>query len=393
MKLRQALLNISSRFALFWEATNIVVGSNADLPWCHNFYVSLSLLPPFCVVGFTPIAGKPLYSSSPSFFRVSLPLPQWRYFYSAVSHLGFLLLCIGATVISNIFQKKAIIIVTHPFLYSRLLQALPVFLVYYNLDDYRHYLPKRLVDLSKAEKKLVEQSNIVLCLSVYQCSRFAAQYPLATSRIIHFPLAVPPPPDPAKSSCRSSLTLDHTTRSLIKIGYVGTLSNRVDWRLVLSFCRKSPDCIFFFYGNPDDSEVYSVKPSSINWMSDREKVRLLPNTVFSGTVEQTVAYELPYLFDINWIPYDINHSFNLASSPTKIFDYFPSLKPLVSTKLPECMLYQDVINFVDHDTLCEGFFANIIYMHDSSKRDQQLNLVQNNSWNIRALDFAACISN
>jgi hypothetical protein len=47
------------------------------------------------------------------------------------------------------------------------------------------------------------------------------------------------------------------------------------------------------------------------------------------------------------IPYPTDHPFNRACCPTKISDYMATSRPIVSTALPECLLYRELFDVVD----------------------------------------------
>jgi hypothetical protein len=44
------------------------------------------------------------------------------------------------------------------------------------------------------------------------------------------------------------------------------------------------------------------------------------------------------------IPYRTDHPFNKVCSPTKIMDYMGTGRPIVSTALPECRLYEGLFH-------------------------------------------------
>jgi hypothetical protein len=60
-------------------------------------------------------------------------------------------------------------------------------------------------------------------------------------------------------------------------------------------------------------------------------------------VNQDQVPQYYWSFGVNWIPYATDHPFNEASCPTKIMDGLASGRPILSTAIPECLLYPDWI--------------------------------------------------
>lgn len=59
-------------------------------------------------------------------------------------------------------------------------------------------------------------------------------------------------------------------------------------------------------------------------------------------------------FDIQTIPFVINGITN-ATSPVKLFEYMATGKPILTSRLPECLQYRSVTTYYD----CEDFMDQV----------------------------------
>src|SRR4029450_12409365 len=81
-----------------------------------------------------------------------------------------------------------------------------------------------------------------------------------------------------------------------------------------------------------------------------------PNVHLLGRRPQGAIHRYNRAFDVCLIPYRTDHPFNKVCSPTKIMDYMGSGRPIVSTALPECALYD---NLFDVAADGRGFLAAV----------------------------------
>ena len=80
-----------------------------------------------------------------------------------------------------------------------------------------------------------------------------------------------------------------------------------------------------------------------------------PNVHALGWRPQETIAAYNRAFDVCLIPYRTDHPFNRACSPTKIMDYMGTGRPIVSTALPECRLYDHLFHVAaDSSTVHRG---------------------------------------
>lgn len=202
-------------------------------------------------------------------------------------------------------------------------------LVYYNLDDYILYDPARAARIMAGESELVERAHLTLCLSSHQAETLRARHPDQAGRIAHFPLGVV---EDFVNPAPGSPPLPRT------VGYVGNLTERVDWAFFEAVAQRLPGVRFHIVGS-----LGAASAGEPPWQVARTRVLRLPNVVHEGSVPQAAVREHYWRYAANWMPYDMGHRFNIASCPTKIMDALASGRPFVSTEIPEVRLYPDHI--------------------------------------------------
>ncbi len=131
----------------------------------------------------------------------------------------------------------------------------------------------------------------------------------------------------------------HTEK--IKIGYIGTIQERVDFDLITKLCELHPKKEFHFYG-----PIWSGVQSLVDELAKKNK-----NLVFHGRVSYR---ELPLVLadiDITIIPHKLD-DFLASTNPMKMYDYLAAGKPVVTTPGAGTQDFKDVLSIADS---VEGF--------------------------------------
>ncbi|MGD9679085.1 MAG: glycosyltransferase [Vulcanibacillus sp.] len=153
------------------------------------------------------------------------------------------------------------------------------------------------------------------------------------------------------------------------VGFVGGISDWIDIALIADVAKQMEDIRFFLIG-----------PIA----TDIEQLRKLPNIQIFGAKRYK---ELPsYIkhFDICLIPFKIN-KLTESVNPIKLFEYFSTGKPIISTPLPEVVAYSHVVDIVHNAQEMIESIEKIIAI--GVKKDPRIKereqLGRENSWDTR----------
>jgi teichuronic acid biosynthesis glycosyltransferase TuaH len=244
-------------------------------------------------------------------------------------------------------------------------------LIYYNFDDYTLYVPQTQVkQMVECEDEMIQRSILTLCSSASRAAEYRVKHPSKTNAIIHFPNAT-----------RQEWIDGVGQGSIIPntVGYVGNMIERVDWNFVYQTAELCPHLKFFFVG-----DVRQKMSHISEWMLARQRALSLPNVEAVGHVSQSEVWLYYQRSEVNWMPYDVNHPFNIASCPTKIFDALGAGRPFVSTPLPECLLYPEHVHIARTPEEAAVMFETLGKQWNKERETRQLGFARANSWNARA---------
>ncbi|HEV3166471.1 MAG TPA: glycosyltransferase, partial [Isosphaeraceae bacterium] len=96
------------------------------------------------------------------------------------------------------------------------------------------------------------------------------------------------------------------------------------------------------------------------WYADCLRCLSRPNVHALGWRPQESIHEYNRAFDVCLIPYRADHPFNRVCCPTKIMDYMATGRPVVSTELPECQLYNHLFDVVSDPASFLAAAASIV---------------------------------
>ena len=227
--------------------------------------------------------------------------------------------------------------------------------LYYNIDDYPLYWPRHAQEVKRLERQLVLKSDATICVARYRADELRAALPQAEDKIRHIPHGTPraflahhplPGPAPAPDD------IAHLPRPLI--GYIGSISPRVDWGLMCRMADAFPDASLLVVGEEPAFGSRHNQPWFFPWL----EFACRPNVHKIGWRAQVALPRYYQALDVILIPYAVDDPFNRASSPTKIADGLGSTRPIVATAIPECRLYDHLFDVAEnHDAFLNSVSA------------------------------------
>jgi len=123
------------------------------------------------------------------------------------------------------------------------------------------------------------------------------------------------------------------------LGYYGALASWFDYDLVKMVAQRRPDWLFVLVGMDYDGTLGK------SGVQEYDNILYIPPQPYQ---------ELPHFlkaFDIATIPFKINE-ITLSTSPVKLFEYMAAGKPILTSKMPECLKYESVKTYQDADEFC-----------------------------------------
>jgi teichuronic acid biosynthesis glycosyltransferase TuaH len=279
---------------------------------------------------------------------------------------------------------EPVVVCPYPYLAPWVRQVPAERLVYYNLDDYVLYDPARTVRTMALEDELVQRAGLTVCLSVHQVEMLRRRHPARAARIKHFPLGVVEDflnPAPERPPLTDS------------VGYVGNMTDRVDWAFVARVAEMMPGTAFHFVGSTAEAPVGKGLVHTADWRSVRARALAMSNVTHAGPVPQAEVREHYWRYAVNWMPYDVRHPFNIAACPTKIMDALASGRPFVSTDMPEVRLYPERLHVVSTPEAAVLKLQALLKSEKVHDARAQIAFAASQTWPHRARRFLELLSN
>ncbi|WP_435015949.1 glycosyltransferase [Tundrisphaera sp. TA3] len=288
--------------------------------------------------------NKPAYRMSPGVWKKRMVLPTgWMKKYPKVG-MKPIAREIRRWKAENAADLPLTLVMSYPY-YLYLRDELRVDrLVYYNFDDYSQYWPKVASEVAEMERRAAREADITICVSRLRAELLREAVPEAADRIKHLPHGATRawiPEEPLLVPAEPPADIAHIPSP--RIGYVGTMEDRVDWTMLAKAAQENPQANFVLLGriDPDNGAA---------WQAERRRCLAMPNIHAIGWRNQSLINSYIRSFDLGMIPYQVEHPFNIACCPTKIMDYIAAGRPFVATDVPECRLHRERFDVVTRET-------------------------------------------
>ena len=156
-----------------------------------------------------------------------------------------------------------------------------------------------------------------------------------------------------------------------RIGLIGTIDKRIDFSVIKYISLHHPEWEIIIIG-----PLILKKNSAIRQLFKQKNIHYL------GPKAKEERMKYINSLDVCLIPYELNE-FTKAISPIKFFEYLALGKPVVSSRLPDISIYEDIVRLADS----KEDFAKEIYSalkeKDKKMIDMRINFAKKNSWNNR----------
>lgn len=254
--------------------------------------------------------------------------------------------------------------VDHPF-WASIADKLGMPIIYDAMDLHSGFKENSEYNLQN-EKKLLSKSDIILSTSDYLSHEFR----MYDSKILSLKNAGEYHHFAPSSSTITPIPADIKKLPGPIIGYYGALADWLNVDLIEGLVKDFPHASVVLIGLVNN-------PSLTTLAKEYSNLHLLGEKPYS---------ELPkYLaqFDVCLIPFKLNKLIK-ATNPVKIYEYFASGKPIVTTSIPELMIYKKLLYFADNPSSFSNAVKKALSEKSSTLKQSRRKIARTNTWSHRA---------
>jgi glycosyltransferase involved in cell wall biosynthesis len=265
--------------------------------------------------------------------------------------------------------SSAVQLASHPrwLEVARAIRDLRGFPIVYDCHDYLPGFDRISAAIIRQEESLFEQADHVVFSSEYLRDEIIARWPAA---------------GPKSSLVKNGANPDDFGAARLRtmrqnaptIGYAGALDSWFDVDLLFHAAREHQDYRFQLLGRIEDQRVL--------------RLRDCPNVEFVGEVSYEAIPEYMKGWNAAIIPFLINRITESADA-IKLYEYFSAGLPVVSTPLPQVLLYRDLVYVGEGASGFASGLAEAVAEADPALQDLRVETAKRESWASRAEELAA----
>lgn len=161
------------------------------------------------------------------------------------------------------------------------------------------------------------------------------------------------------------------------IGYIGNLTNRIDFELILGLAKAHPEWSIVLVGGV--TTQLQKKANQTNFASMQQEA----NVYVLGPKHYEKLPNYLKAFDVCLIPYSTDDPFNIHCSPLKLYEYLATGKPIVSTNLPAALPFDGLVRIAASKKQFERHVIEALLEQEETMLQKRLEVAQENSWEKR----------
>ena len=260
--------------------------------------------------------------------------------------------------------KNPIIKIDHPFWFY-IVKDLN-FPIIYDCMDYHQGFKLNQKDLIKNEINLIKKSNATIV-----SSSFLYKHVVKIKKNNIFII-------------RNGVDLNHFKNKNFKnkknkkiIGYFGAINDWFDEKVIELIAKNNQNIEIILVGKIENKLIEKIakKYNNISLLGEK-KYQEIPEILNS--------------FDICIIPFKLTKLIK-ATNPVKIYEYFTSGKPVITSKIPELLTFKNQIYFYNKKNILKKIKLAINEKNDKLEKERK-EIAKNNSWKTRTIDFEKIIN-
>jgi len=174
------------------------------------------------------------------------------------------------------------------------------------------------------------------------------------------------------------------------ITFVGALSFRIDYRLLLEVIESCPQYIFCL---PQTKLPWQSEDSVVKWDDMVVRLHQLPNILWYPQLQRQEVRRLIQQSVVGMIPYNITFEHNKYCFPMKTFEYFYEGLPILSTSIEELKHYPDLILIGDSAKQWKKHLNTLVTKKLTPEQQQQMrNLCHIHAWKEKISRILSAVS-
>jgi glycosyltransferase involved in cell wall biosynthesis len=274
------------------------------------------------------------------------------------------------------YGKKRVLYLFHPK-YLDYVDLIPHDLLVYHCYDDFITMPDSKPGMANKEHQLCQRADKIITSSEVNRDRFAADYEREDTVFIpngvDFPLF-------NEASSDAPEFLDVMESDAPCVGYVGSINDKVDLRIVDSLTKEKPGVNFVFVGRVNNLSLSNAALWS--------KILNRSNTYHYPSCPREVVPQVLKNMSVNCIYYDLSGAnFSSAGYPLKLHEYLASGVPVVSSGIRSVKSFDDVVAVADENAEWSALIDRAIADPENApgNKSMRIETAKDNSWDNRIL--------
>ncbi len=274
--------------------------------------------------------------------------------------------------ILRVLYDYRIVWVTHPMMYDYIMDAIhsESIIIYDCMDDCLEFPDvvsnKSIYDkLYRIERRLVNDSRIIFCSSEYLKNKLITRYGFRINiHVINNAIQI-------EQAEMVLVDLPENITKLfsgnyINIVYLGTISEWIDFPMIIESLGLHPEIRYIFIG-----------PKDVN-------IPQFERIVYCGPVEHKYVFSIMQQADLLIMPFTVTELIK-SVDPVKLYEYIFSGKPIAAPLYGETIKFKKYVYLYNNNKEFNKIVDNIKSSKKQQKIDEQscYKYVMNNTWNNR----------
>jgi hypothetical protein len=291
---------------------------------------------------------------------------------------------LGPFQLAGIMKKSKFVWLTHPLMFRFIRKKLQPnqYLIYDCMDDVMEFprdaRNKRLAEnIFVMEREICNRANIVFATSEYLKKKLTVRYGVQEKiHVVNNGIQLYEDGETEAPDLSPNITSAFESKK-IKIAYLGTIAEWMDFNLITESLARLENIEYFFFGH---QEVGIPRHERIHYF---------------GPVSHESIPHIMAMTDVLVMPFILNELV-MSVDPVKVYEYISSGKPSLVIRYPETEKFADYVYLYDSvDEFCDILQVLIDSKLKKVKAEQDvcLRYARNNTWALRVSDIVCQLRN